>query len=144
MRIFKLNLAYLEKKNWFIMSVFFPVIMIYKMGLFLHPIFSLIFIVLSLLQILVALSLLVNKKEKNSVNMKFDVKKKLFVLLTACVFIGINLFAFWVSYKTAQKKSIPFDNLHLMTQFLFLFTNLIFIISLFTAFALGKLAKRDA
>ena len=144
MRIFKLNLAYLEKKNWFIMSVFFPVIMIYKMGLFLHPIFSLIFFVLSLLQILVALSLLVNKKEKHSVNIKIDVKKKLFVLLTACVFIGINLFACWVSYKTAQKKSIPFDNLHLMIQFLFLMTNLIFIISLFTAFALGKLAKRDA
>ena len=144
MRIFKLNLAYLEKKNWFIMSVFFPVIMIYKMGLFLHPVFSLIFIVLSLLQILVALSLLVNKKEKYSVNIKIDVKKKLFVLLTACVFIGINLFAFWVSYKTAQRESIRFDNLHLITQLLFLFTNLIFIISLFTAFALGKLTKRDA
>jgi len=114
------------------------------MGLFLHPIFSLIFIVLSLLQFLVALSLLVNKKEKYSVNIKIDVKKKLFVLLTACVFIGINLFAFWVSYKTAQRESIRFDNLHLITQLLFLFTNLIFIISLFTAFALGKLTKRDA
>ena len=143
MSSFKFIISHLVNRNWFIMSAFFPLVMIYKMGLFLHPVFTLIFILLGLLQILVSLSLLTNKKEKTQGNDVFNIKKKMLVLFTFCVFIGINLFACWVSYKTAQRESVRFDNLHLIVQIFYILSNLVFIISLFTALTLGKLPERD-
>ena len=141
---FILQFATLVNKNWFIMLSFFPLIMIYKMGLFLHPIFTLSFILLGILLFLVSLSILTHPKEKTQTSNKRTIGKKLLITFTALVFISINLFAGWISYKTAQKESVRFDNLHLLAQFFFIFSNFILTVSLFIGIVYRKLPEKDA
>ena len=143
MRKLKLQFANLVNKSWFIMLVFFPLVLISKLGLFLHPVFTLIFILLGVFQILFSLSVLTNKKEENTTGNVRTFKKKLLIIITALVFISVNLLAVWVSYKTAQRELISFENLHLLSQFFYLLSNLILIISLFVALFLYKLPKKD-
>ena len=129
----------LIQKKWFLMSVIFPVVMIYKMGLFLWWGYSIIFILLSIVQVLVSISIWTNKHIVEQSSGIIPIKKVFSIIFTAFVFISINLFACWLTNKTAQKENLDFNNWNLLVQFSYLLSNLLLIVNLFVALAFRKL-----
>jgi TRAP-type C4-dicarboxylate transport system permease large subunit len=138
-----LNISFLTNKEWFPLIIFVPVGLIFSMRLFLHPIFTLIFILLSIFQIWIFISLLFNKKNESRKIELTNFKQIITKLILAFHIIGANLFAWWLSYKYAQNESINLENLNLSAQYFFLLTNLLLIITFFISLALGKVPEEE-